>query len=215
MISELECDILTKLYPRLDDEKQIRERLDSFYYGGVEGTRIGELMSKVVVVGGARKVEAVEKVSAETGADLSDMVVVGDSITDYKMLGRVRQEGGIAVAFNANKYALPYANVGLASTDMTMLLVVIAGSMCGGRTCALDMVKAWEDRHAEFMKDPAEIPEELIPGDVRDFLRIGVRDKDFLAPRFHLLSEKRDLSEIIKIHSASRAAVRGAAAKLG
>jgi energy-converting hydrogenase A subunit R len=214
-IKKLESDILTKLYPALDDEKQMRERLDAFYYGGIAGTKLGELMSKVMVVGGARKVDAVETVSKETGTDLSDMIVVGDSITDYKMLGRVRVEGGIAVAFNANKYALPHANVGLASTDMRMLLVVIAGHMCGGQSCALDAVAAWEEHHAEFIKDPASIPDDLIPEDVRTFLAAKVREKGYFPPRFHLLSGKKDLNEVIKIHAETRAAVRGAAAKLG
>jgi energy-converting hydrogenase A subunit R len=215
MIAELEDDILTKLYPALDDEEAMKERLDAFYYGGAFGTNLRELMSSVRVVGGARKVEAVESVSKDTHTDISDMIAVGDSITDYKMLGRVREAGGIAVAFNANKYALPYANVGLATTDMRMLLIVVEASMRGGQKCALDAVAEWEKRQEKFVKDPSKIPDDLIPEDVRLFLETNARKKESFAPRFHLLSEKRDLRKIIEVHAQSRASVRGAAAKLG
>jgi energy-converting hydrogenase A subunit R len=49
------------------------------------------------------------------------VVVVGDSITDFAMLGRVRDAGGIAIVFNGNEYAVPYANIALCGTDIGLL----------------------------------------------------------------------------------------------
>jgi energy-converting hydrogenase A subunit R len=217
MVEKLEEDILKTLYPSLGDEKQLKERLDAFYYGEVEDTVLGELMSKVSVVGGQRKVDAAEAVSEAAGVSLSETVVVGDSITDYKMLGRVREEGGVAVAFNGNRYAIPYSNVGLATTDMRFLLVVIAAHMRAGARGALEAAAAWEMRREEFMAEPGKIPKELIPEDVRKALASGMKEKGFFGPRFHLLSGagKEKLEAVAKIHSESRALVRGAAAKLG
>ncbi|MBN2013885.1 MAG: HAD hydrolase family protein [Candidatus Altiarchaeota archaeon] len=217
MIKELETDILEELYPKIEDEDRIRERLDRFYYSDIKGTAIGDIMDKVRVVGGMRKVKAVERIAEEMRTKRSELIVVGDSITDYKMLEGVRSEGGIAIVFNGNKYAIPYANVGLATTDMRFLLVIVAGYMCGGTSYAMDVVREWEKNHKEFMKDPAAIREDLIPEDVRKLLIEKTREPVFFQPRFHYLqgSSKEKIDEVVRIHAESRALVRGNAARLG
>lgn len=217
MIDELEKDILNKLCSSMDNEKKLKNRLDSFYYKEIKKTVLGELMSKVKVIGGQRKVNALEKIASENNKSLRDIIVVGDSITDYKMLDRVKSEGGLSVAFNANKYAIPYASVGLASTDMRFLIVLIEGYMRGGVSKALEVARCWEINHKKFMDEPESIPDNLIPSEVKTLLEAKVREENFFRPRFHLLTEKNkeQLDEVIKIHAESRALVRGAAAKLG
>lgn len=217
LIEELERDILGELYPNIDDEDSIKRRLDRFYYNDILGTGLEEIMKKVRVVGGKRKVDAMERIVEESGVEFSELVVVGDSITDYKMLERARVDGGVSVVFNGNRYAIPYANVGLATTDMRFLLAIIAGYMCGGTSCVFDTVKEWEKNHNEFMKYPEEIPKELIPEDVREFLIEEKKNPSFFQPRFHYLqgSSKEKIEEVIRIHAKSRALVRGDAAKLG
>jgi predicted HAD superfamily phosphohydrolase len=217
LIKELEKDTLERLHPHLDDEGSIKERLDRFYYRDIIGTQLEEVIREVRVVGGLRKVEAMEKIASDTGTALSELTVVGDSITDYQMLDRVRIKGGIAVAFNGNMYAIPYANVGLATTDMRFLLVIIAGYMCGGTSCAIETVRKWEKNHDSFIKDPESIPEELIPEDVRRLLIEKTRDPGFYPPHFHYLegSGKEKQEIVLEIHKKTRALVRGGAAKLG
>jgi energy-converting hydrogenase A subunit R len=117
---------------------------------------------------------------------LDKVVVVGDSITDSKMLGGVNEAGGLAVAFNANEYALPKATVGLASTCLYDLLPVL---------------DAWEKGGREAVKVVVKVKEVIG----------GVRDRDY----FHWVEGVRDLGPILQIHYRIRRLVREGAAKLG
>jgi energy-converting hydrogenase A subunit R len=102
---------------RLKDD-DIVERLDLFYED------IHDLFRSVRVIGGERKVDAMLEMI--NGEDTSEVFVVGDSITDYKMLRRVRDGGGISIVFNGNEYAIPYANIGFASLDMRFLHILLS-----------------------------------------------------------------------------------------
>lgn len=69
-------------------------------------------------MGGRRKAVAARAFAAERNVDLADVVTVGDSITDASLLSVVAEAGGLAVAFNANSYALPHATAAVASTSL-------------------------------------------------------------------------------------------------
>ena len=217
LIEKLEKDILDKLYPNIYDNGMVKDRLDRFYYKDIVGTELGDIMKRVIVIGGQRKVDAILRIAKKIQTSLSELIVVGDSITDYKMLKQVTAEKGIAVVFNGNKYAIPHVNIGLAATDIRFLLIIISAYMRGGSSCVMDRVKTWEDKHDEFMKNPEEIPDELIPEDVKDFLVTKARDPEFFPPHFHYLENatKEKCEEVLEIHEKSRSLIRGDASKLG
>ncbi|MBC8511903.1 MAG: hypothetical protein H8D32_02855, partial [Dehalococcoidia bacterium] len=107
------------------DDDWIKKNLDHFYLKKLPKTNLGVLLEQVRPVGGQRKVEALERFAQAQDKPLSNWVVVGDSITDFKMLQAVDNAGGLAIAFNANEYALPYSTMGLASTHLDDLLPVL------------------------------------------------------------------------------------------
>ncbi|MEA1895719.1 MAG: hypothetical protein U9N36_11100 [Euryarchaeota archaeon] len=115
-IRDIEDEILST-----GDEEAVFRRLDDFYFGELKETALGDIFSQVRVVGGTRKVQAMEEIAAGHDMAPGDVVVVGDSITDFAMLGRVRDEGGIAIVFNGNEYAVPYANIALCGTNIGLL----------------------------------------------------------------------------------------------
>jgi energy-converting hydrogenase A subunit R len=84
--------------------------LDDLYFS----TGLFDLIG-VEVVGGQRKVRALLAFAEDAGLEVKDVVAVGDSITDFKMLSEVSKRGGLSIAFNANEYCLPYADKGLLS----------------------------------------------------------------------------------------------------
>ena len=112
----IEEDILN-----IDDEKEIFKKLDNFYFRELKETALGDIFSQVRVIGGRRKVQALEEIAASHNIALNEVIVVGDSITDFAMLRRVRDAGGIAIVFNGNEYAVPYANIALCGTDIGIL----------------------------------------------------------------------------------------------
>ncbi|MEA2032745.1 MAG: HAD hydrolase family protein, partial [Euryarchaeota archaeon] len=122
-VKKAEEDII-ELYSHIDKPEPIVSRLDDFFFHQLPA--LGYNIFDTRVVGGERKAEALREIAKDKGEALSNVIAVGDSITDYKMLNEVATHGGISVVFNGNEYAVPYANVGLASVDMRFLYPLCA-----------------------------------------------------------------------------------------
>lgn len=182
-IERLEAELLSQ---QSMDDAWIKERLDRFYWQDIQKTGLARIMERVKPVGGARKVEALKQFAESHRQPLSAWVVVGDSITDFKMLQTVDQAGGLAIAFNANQYALPYATMGLASTHLDDLLPVLETWSKGGRRAVEILVKQKEKTGGSENRN-----------------------------HFHWLSGRKDITTPLEIHQKIRRVVRQEAAKLG
>ncbi len=94
--------------------------------------------------------------------------------------------GGLAIAFNANEYALPYATMSIASTSISNLM---------------DMSEAWQKgqrtRVEKVVKEKGKFG--------------GTGDRGY----FHWLSGSKDIDEVIEVHKRIRRLVREEAGKLG
>ena len=128
------------LRPEADDPI-IKDKLDTFFWKLLPTTPLAPLMQRVKAVGGQRKVEALRSL---TPLQLSETVAVGDSITDCRMMEAVNREGGLAVAFNANQYALPYATCGLTSTHISDILPLLEAWRQGGRNATRQWISLHE-----------------------------------------------------------------------
>jgi energy-converting hydrogenase A subunit R len=184
LLEQTEHEIVN-LNPFTDDTR-IKEYLDHFYWQKLPQTSWGGIIGQVKPVGGKRKVEALESFSTRMGKPLSRWTVVGDSITDFKMLRAVNKAGGLAVAFNANEYALPSSTLGLASASLYDLLVVLEAWEKGGRQVVEGVVKERE-----------------VAG--------GTGDREW----FHWLDGTKDITPALEIHKRVRRLVREEAAQLG
>jgi energy-converting hydrogenase A subunit R len=210
VIERAERDILD-LYEHLEAPEKIVQRLDKFFFKELPETGYGNVLERVRVIGGAKKVAAVHKIVEASNGGLSDIMIVGDSVTDYKMLKDVTENGGVAIVFNGNEYAIPYASIGLASLDIRFLHLLTRHF--DRRDLMIDAVKSWETRRSGFEKDPMSIPDDVITPELRGFLL----KSEIEMPYFNYLNDadEKKMSEVIKIHKRFRALVRGAAAKLG
>ncbi len=184
LIKQAEEEILT-IRPVTDDDR-IKQSLDNFFWKKLPATDIGMAIREVKPVGGRRKVAALNKFAQTHDQPLSKWVVVGDSITDSRMLQTVEEAGGLAIAFNANEYALPYATMSLASTFISDLSEVLQAWSKGQRKAVEKIVKEKE--------------------------KIGGKeDRGY----FHWLSGRKDIDEVTAIHKRIRRLVREEAGKLG
>ena len=147
---------------------RIVNRLDEFFFQQLPA--LGFDVFSTRVIGGERKAEAIRAIAHEKGIALRDVIAVGDSITDYKMLNEVATHDGVAVVFNGNEYAVPYANVGLASVDIRFLYLVCEAFERGGKGAVIDVVTRWEDNRSNFEKDPANISDNDITADIKEFV---------------------------------------------
>jgi energy-converting hydrogenase A subunit R len=183
LLETVEKDILNR---HTIDDNWIKKRLDRFYWKELPRTGLGRLIQQVQPVGGQRKVEALRHFAEAQKQPLPNWVVVGDSITDFKLLQAVNQVGGLAIAFNANEYALPYATIGLASTNLDDLRPIL---------------EVWEKG-----KRPAV--EKL----VRDKEKAGGNGN---RGYFHWLAGIKSMASPLEVHKRIRRIVREEAAKLG
>ncbi|MBI2852778.1 MAG: hypothetical protein HYX84_06725 [Chloroflexi bacterium] len=184
LLQQAEADMLA-LYPPADDA-EIKRRLDGFFREKLPGTEIGQAIAQVKPVGGQRKVAALNRFAEKQGQPLNRWVVVGDSITDARMLETVEKAGGLAIVFNGNEYCLPYATMGLTSTHVSDLLEVLQTWQRGGRKAVERLVKEKENAG-------------------------GQGDRG----HFHWLSGRMDTAQILELHKKARRLVRDEAGKLG
>jgi energy-converting hydrogenase A subunit R len=184
LLQEAEKDILT-MRPVADDDR-IKQSLDNFFWEKLPATSLGAAIRQVKPVGGRRKVAALNRFADKYAQPLPNWVAVGDSITDFRMLQVVEQAGGLAIAFNANEYALPYATMSLASTSINDLAEVLEIWPKGRR-----------GRVETIVKQKEKIG--------------GTGDRGY----FHWLSGRKDIDDVIEIHKRIRRLVREEAGKLG
>ncbi|MEE9224003.1 MAG: HAD hydrolase family protein [Thermoplasmata archaeon] len=141
-IIKAEEDIL-RLWPPTD-EVSIKTRLDKFFFKELPNVNVGKILTDMSVCGGARKVTAMKELAKRDGHDVSGAIAVGDSITDMRMLQFVKEQGGLAVAFNGNEYTLPYGSVSLATHDMRNLSLITDSWETGGKDAVLKAVSEKE-----------------------------------------------------------------------
>ena len=202
LVEKVEEDLIG-LYSSIDEAGRERfvSRLDEFFFRQLPALGY-DVLGATRVVGGERKAEAVRKIARAKGVRLSEVIAVGDSITDYKMLREVAQHGGVAVVFNGNEYAVPYANVGLASLNVGSLWVLCDAFARGGKRAVFEEVRRREEKKRW-----------------REEEKCGVFGgfSGFEIPYFHNLerADERRRAEIIKLHKAFRMRVREDAGRLG
>ncbi|MDT7973574.1 MAG: hypothetical protein RRB24_12170 [Armatimonadota bacterium] len=125
-----------------DDDEGLKRLCDEFFWKHLVKFPIG-IVLELKVVGGKRKTEALKAFAARLGLPLSRCAAIGDSITDAHLLQTVRDEGGLAIVFNGNEYALPYGNVGVAAGDLRAVLPLLDAFAESGR----EGVREWAESH--------------------------------------------------------------------
>ncbi len=173
------------------DEPSLNKTLDEFFWRELPGTPLGRIFQEVMVVGGERKVLAVQEFLRKDGAAKEELLAIGDSITDFKMLAHARDGGGLAVVFNGNEYAVPYGDVGIAAVDMRSLIPVASAFADGGKTRALAAVE-------QLQKSGLRYSGYGNPG-----------------PIYHVIRGQEGISGVLEAHKKYRRLVRGEAGKLG
>lgn len=140
----------------IEDEASIKELLNEFYFETLPKLNLYEFLSEIKVVGGRRKVNALMSFASRYGVEPRGIVCIGDSITDFRMLEYIKDNGGLSIVFNGNEYAIPYAKAGVASISLEAVVPVIVGFYSKG----IDTVKGFvkdttptEETHYQWLED--------------------------------------------------------------
>ena len=138
LIARIEQQILS-LPP--GDDRSLKTCLDLFFWAEVLTSSFGLAIRGMKPMGARNKAATLRNFARMCGQFPEQVVAVGDSITDSRMLGTVEQAGGLAVAFNATEDALPYATIGLSATSIGDLKPIIDAWEQGGREAVRHIVE--------------------------------------------------------------------------
>jgi energy-converting hydrogenase A subunit R len=129
------------------------ENLERIFWEELPEMEIYSLVDEVNPVGGEAKKEAVLDIMEKRSFQASDLMYVGDSITDVQPLNFAKENGGIALSFNGNEFALDNASIA-AISDNTVITSVIADLFN-----RYDL-KVVQDFALSFEKDPEKAVQE-------------------------------------------------------
>jgi predicted HAD superfamily phosphohydrolase len=85
--------------------------LDTIFQDTIPQMDIGRIYQETTILGGPEKAQVLEDSLAPTNLNLTNVMYVGDGITDVPALEKVRAGGGVALAFNGNHHAIGAAEI--------------------------------------------------------------------------------------------------------
>ena len=190
----------------LSNENQaLVSRLDTIFWEEIPKMRIGKILSDVNPIGGFEKARAVEDSLKKTGLTLSEVLYIGDSITDVQALELVKNAEGVAISFNGNRYSIKAAKWACMCGN-TAIIGAIA------RLLTLNGMEAMDELMADMDSDQAEgtgfldaLASMGVEPAFLEPLRL-LRDKD--APRIFLVNST-NIFDVIKDSEYMRKNVRG------
>jgi energy-converting hydrogenase A subunit R len=118
-------------------------QLDDIFWNEIPQMSIGKIFSEVKTIGGGQKAEAIQDVTEKLDADLSDVMYVGDSITDVEAFEVVRNNGGLTVSFNGNSYAVKNAELAVLSENNSITAVIAELFFKHGKKKTLQILEDW------------------------------------------------------------------------
>jgi energy-converting hydrogenase A subunit R len=104
-------------------------KLDDIFWEEISRMGAGIVFRVVKPIGGHQKAKAIIDAARKTKVELSDVLYVGDSITDVEAFKLVKENGGLTVSFNGNEYAVPNADVAVLAEN-NIVTAVIAELFC-------------------------------------------------------------------------------------
>ncbi len=178
-------------------DQALIKRLDEIFWVEIPKMFVGKFLTDVVTVGGEQKAESIRDVVKRLNVSLEGVMYVGDSITDVEAFQLVRENGGLAVSFNGNSYAVKNADVAVVS-ESNLVTAVIADIFCRlGRSEALKAVKSWSPATLEATGVDAEL------------LKQAFRRSNVL-PKVQIVTNE-NMNSIVTESSEFRKKVRGVA----
>ncbi|MCW4016220.1 MAG: HAD hydrolase family protein [Candidatus Bathyarchaeota archaeon] len=126
-----------------DRDQATVERLDEIFWEELPELESGRMLVDVNPVGGTEKARAVQDIVTKMDCSLDHVMYVGDSITDAQALRLVKENGGLAVSFNGNRYSVRESNVAVLSGNTVVTSVLAQVFSRQGKEGALNLVNDW------------------------------------------------------------------------
>jgi energy-converting hydrogenase A subunit R len=158
----------------------------------------GKYLRWIKPIGGVEKAKAVKKSYENAEIHLSDVIYIGDSITDVDALRMVKEGGGMAVSFNGNRYAIEAAEIACCAFHSDILAFICEVFLKGGKEGVFEMIHQWK-RGGDAV---SELLSHSSPGE-------ALMEKEALYPSSIEAITRERSPEIIKKSEMLRGALRG------
>ncbi len=127
-----------------DETQKTVTRLNEIFWDKIAKFNTGKFLEQVNPVGGKEKAKAIIDSLQRTSAFYEEVIYVGDSITDVEAFRLVKQNDGLTVSFNGNRYALNIAEIACLS-DSAVILAILADLFTRfGKNKTLELAKNWD-----------------------------------------------------------------------
>jgi energy-converting hydrogenase A subunit R len=118
-------------------------RLNELFFEEIPKMKSGKMLKEVNPVGGYEKSKAVRDIMKRVHSDPSDIIYVGDSITDVDSFKLVKKGGGLTISFNGNQYALRAAEISVLSNNNIVLSLFSELFSKYGKERVINLVEEW------------------------------------------------------------------------
>jgi len=126
-----------------EKDQETFQRLDAIFWEEMADMEAARFFSEVNPVGGSQKADAVKDAVKREDTSLAGAMYVGDSITDEEAFKLVKENRGLTVSFNGNRYAIKNAEIAVLSEN-SVVTAIIGDLFCRfGRQRTLDIVQSW------------------------------------------------------------------------
>jgi len=201
--------LLQKIFAKyLNNNKDLDCVIDdlNYFFWKDQKSNYIKVMNQIRVIGGKRKEAALEEISRRVNISISEMIALGDSITDINMLQRIKDENGIAVSFNGNRFSIGRANIAVTTPNSLGVLPIFQE-----KHNIKEFLEKWETEYEDYQDNPKKIKNGLISNEAKKFFT----KYNFLPEFVDLTNKSKDqLNKIILRQENMRKKVRGWTGKL-
>lgn len=152
---------LDDLAPEVQEAIQV---LDTIFWEKIPQMNIGAIYREVTTMGGPEKVQALEDSLAQTGLNLENVMYVGDSITDVPALEKVRAGGGVALAFNGNRYAIQAAEIIVVADTAWPVALLVGIFRHWGKEGVVELAQSTRPGASRYLVLPEAMIEPIVMG---------------------------------------------------
>jgi predicted HAD superfamily phosphohydrolase len=117
-----------------DEDQETVADLDEVFWDALPELSVYSMVEEVSPVGGPEKATSIQRAARVRDVPMYQVMYVGDSITDVEAFRTVRREGGLAVSFNGNRWAVEEADVAVVCPRAEPMLPFARAFLEGGRT---------------------------------------------------------------------------------
>lgn len=170
-------------------DKETIKRLNEIFWKELPAMKTYKIIKEVNPIGGFEKANAVKEILKKTKSKFSEVIYIGDSITDVQALRLIKKNNGLAVSFNGNKYALIESEIAVMAPSAIAIAVISKLFFKNGKKAIIKLIEE-EDESLD-----SEIKEAWIK----------LKNEDVKLKKI----EKENLPELIKESLAYRKKIRG------